>query len=215
MTAPVATVADAVVISLIGGIVGNLQAGYGIRIEVVVNMQTVNIIACHDVANYFTDVVTILFQGGIQQGQSVIAEATLRILNHHMVGGIGMGRLGLGTIGINPGMQLHATLMALFYHPCQRIPIGLWSLPLYTCQIIAPRLYRTLIQGITLWSHLEDNGIATIFLQLVQLVAQRLLHLLGGHALKLSVDTLYPCTTKLTFLLCLHAHAKQQQGKYQ
>ena len=52
-------------------------------------------------------------------------------------------------------------------------------------------------------TNLKDDGVTSIFLQLVQLVGQRLLHLQGRHSLELSVDTLYPCSTELTFLLCL------------
>ena len=56
-------------------------------------------------------------------------------------------------------------------------------------------------------TNLENNDIHTIFLQLVELVGQRLLHPLFAHTLELSVDALYPRTTHLPFLgFCHYGH---------
>jgi hypothetical protein len=54
---------------------------------------------------------------------------------------------------------------------------------------------------ITLWAHLEDDGIDSVFLELVQLIGQGLLHFLRTYTLELSVHALNPCTAKFAFLL--------------
>ena len=201
LSAPILTSKKSLTITLEVVGIGNLYTCYRIRIEVIINMQSVDIIACQDISYHLADIVTILSQCRIQQCQSIILEAALRITTYHMISGISMCRLGLGTIRVNPSMQLHTTLMTLLYHPLQRVPIRLWCLTLLTSKIIAPRLYLTLVECITLWAHLEDDSITTILLQLVELISQHLLHLLSRHTLKLSVDTLYPCTTKFTLHL--------------
>ena len=191
------------------GSIRDVNTCHRVRIEIVVDVQSVNIITLQDVHDDSTDVVAVLLQGWVQQRQSVIGEATLRMTTDHMARTVGMGSLRLGTIGIDPRMQLHAALVTLFNHPLQGVPIGLWRPTLLTRQVVAPGLQLTLIEGITLWAHLEDDGVATILLQLVQLVGQRLLHGLCRHAHELSVDTLYPCATELTFLLRLNSQGQQ------
>ena len=203
MATPVTNISIAFLVGSKLSSIGNLHAWHRIRIEIVVNVQSVNIVTFHDVHHDGTDVVAILLHGWIQQCQSVIVEAALRMTARHMSRTQGVGSLRLGAIGIDPGVQLHTTLVALFNHPLQRVPIRLWCLALLTCQEVAPWLQLTLIEGITLWAHLKDDSVATILLQFVQLVRECLLHLLGRHALELSVDTLYPCPTELTFFLCL------------
>ena len=203
MAPPVTDVLVAPIVSLEECRIRYVNTSSRIGIEIVVDMQSVNIVACQDVTDHLADEVTVLLDGRIQQRQSVILEATLRIAVDDVVVSIAMRRLRLGTIGVDPCVQLHATLMTLINHPLQGVPIGLRCPTLLACQIIAPRLQLTLVERITLRAHLEDDGIAAILSQLVQLIAQRLLHLQSWHALKLSVDTLYPCSTELTLLLCL------------
>ena len=117
-----------------------------------------------------------------------------------VVAGIFVRHFRLGTIGINPCVQFHAALVALVDHPRQGIPIGIGLGALFASQIVAPRLDTAFVERITLWAHLEDDGVAAVFLQFVQLIGQRLFHRLGTHAFKLSVHALNPSTTELAFL---------------
>ena len=211
MAPPVAAIGDTIIITRVGGIVRNRYPGDGIRIEVVVNVQSVHIVAAHNVAHHLADVVTALLQGRIQQRQPVVLERPLRVPHHHVVTGIGVSHLGLGAIGINPRVQLHTATVALLHHPLQRVPVGIGTAALLARQIVAPRLQRTLVQRVALRPHLEDDGITAILLQLVQLVRQRTLHHLCSNSLKLSVDTLNPRTTELTFLLRLQSYGNGQQ----
>ena len=111
-------------------------------------------------------------------------------------------------------MQFHTSAVTLVNHPLQRVPIRLRSHALLSCQIVAPRLQLALVEGVALGADLEDDSIASIFLQFVQLVAARALHSLRTDALKLSVYALYPCPSEFTFLLRQCCHSHQQQYKY-
>ena len=197
MATPVTYIIIASIVNSEESCIGDIDTSYRIGIEIVVDMQSVHVITCQNIADHLADEVAILLDGRIQQCQTIVVEATLRIAVGHMIAGQRVCRLGFGTIGINPCVQLHIALMTLLYHPLQRVPIRLGRPTLLARQIVAPRLQLTLIECIALRAHLEDDGITTILLQFVQLVAQRLLHLLCGHTLKLSVDTLYPGTTEL------------------
>ena len=108
-------------------------------------------------------------------------------------------------------MQFHPSTVTLGDHPLKGIPIGTRRNALLACQETAPGFYLTLIEGVALRAHLEDDHIHAVLLQLVQLVGQRLLHLLRPQALKLSVHTLNPRPAELT-LLCLSRH-RQQEGQ--
>ena len=68
-------------------------------------------------------------------------------------------------------MQLHTTTVTLVYHPLQRIPIRRRSLPLLASEESAPRFKVALVQRIALGAHLKEDGIDTILLQLVELIA--------------------------------------------
>ena len=209
MTAPVATIADAVVVGSIVSSIWNLNTSHGIWIEIVIDMQAIDIITGDDIPDDVTDIVTAGLEGRIEQCQTIVLESPLRMLHNNMIAGIGMSYLRLGTIRVYPGMQFHTATVTLVNHPLQGIPIGSRSPTLLCCEIIAPGLQLTLIEGITLRTYLENDGITAIFLQLVKLIGQRALHLFGTHALKLSIDTLNPGTTELSLRLCLNARSHE------
>ena len=200
-TSPVATIADAVGIGTILGVVGNLHASHRIRIEIVVDMEAIDIVARHDIPDHLADVIAALLQGRIEQRQTIVLESPFGMLHNHVITGIAVSNLRLGTIGIDPRMKLHTAFVALRYHPLQRVPIRIRLRALFACQIVAPRFELTLVQGVALGTHLEDNGITTILLEFIQLVSQRALHGLGGHSLELSIDTLYPRSAEFSLLL--------------
>ena len=108
-------------------------------------------------------------------------------------------RLGLGTIGIDPCVQFHTTTVTLVNHPLQRVPHRRRSLSLLAGEESAPRFDVALVQRVALGAHLEENGIDTILLQLVELIAERLLHLLRRHTDELTIYTLNPSSAKLSF----------------
>ena len=160
-------------------------------------MDGIYIIAVHDVAH---DVADILARLGIAR-----IEIELVAVLHEQLGVfvIGMSRrkgrrsLGLGTVGINPGMQLHTSLVTLGHHELEGVPHGRGRLSLHAGQETAPRLVGRRVERITLGPHLENDGIDARLLQMIQLAHQGSLHGLHRHSLKLSVHTLYPCASKL------------------
>ena len=60
ISAPVATISDTIIIFSIFSIVGNNHSRSWVWIEIVVDVQTVNIITAHDVVNHLVDIVSIL-----------------------------------------------------------------------------------------------------------------------------------------------------------
>ena len=198
---PVVDILDAVVIQTELLIVGDILALYGIGIEIVVHVDAVDIVACDDILGDLADIIAILGHTGIEDEHIVVGEATHWLPRGDMIGGQLLGGLRLGAIGIDPGVELHTAIVALGNHPLKGIPVRLWRLALLPGEETAPRLELALVEGIALRTHLEDDNIDTILLQLVELVGQRLLHLLGAHPLELSVDTLNPRPAELAFRL--------------
>ena len=121
--APVATILDAITMKTILRIIRNNLSCCRIRIEIVIHMNTIHIVTGHDILGHLTDIVTVLRNTRIQYLQSVVVKTSLRMLNSHMSGSQCRCTLCLRTIRIDPRMQLHATLMTLFNHPLQGIPI--------------------------------------------------------------------------------------------
>ena len=140
IAAPVATIVDAVAVGAILCVIGNFYACHGIGIEVVIDVQTVDIIACHNVADDVADIVAAGLLGWIQQRQAIVLKRPLGMFYNDVVAGIFVRHFRLGTIGVNPCVQLHAALVALVDHPRQRIPIGIRLGALFASQIVAPRL---------------------------------------------------------------------------
>ena len=114
--------------------------------------------------------------------------------------------LRLRPIGVDPSVELHAAAVTLVDHPLQRVPIGRGRRALATGQEAAPRLVAARVEGVALGAHLEDNGIDAVFLQLVELIGQRALHLLRAEAKKLAVDALDPGAAKLALRTALLGH---------
>ena len=123
IAAPVAFVGESPGVATEQLVVGNGLTGSRIRIEVIVDMQPIHIITAHDVAHHMTDEVTALGNGRIQDILVVVFEHPLRMSDSDMTTVKFMGCLGLGSIGIDPGMQFHASFMTLRGHPLKRIPI--------------------------------------------------------------------------------------------
>ena len=108
-------------------------------------MEAVDIVAPHNILSHLTYISTIIGKGGIENVKTVVTENASRFTNGNMIISQFVGELCLGPIRIDPCVNLHATLMALLDHPCQRIPIGLWCTTLHTGQKTTPRLELALV----------------------------------------------------------------------
>ena len=188
-----------------------------IWIEVIVDVQSVDIVTPHDVGHDATDVLAVLGHSRIEYHLAAVCKRSARLPRHY-VGGSQAGRSRcLGTVWVNPGMQFHAAAVALVNHPCQRVPVRGWRLALHPGEEAAPRFVRAGIKRIALCPHLKEYGIDTVALQLVELAGKRLLHGLRSHAGELSVDTLYPRSAELTLMPAVsssiaRARAARKQG---
>jgi hypothetical protein len=198
ISAPVVDIPDAIGVLAEEFLVGDGLALYRIGIEIVVHMDAIDIITTHDITRHLTDVITILGKTRIEDEEIIIAETTEGFTHCDMVGGELFGSLRLCSIGIDPGVELHATTMTLSDHPLERVPIWRRCYSLFAGQETTPWLELALIEGIALRTYLKDDDITTVFLEFVELVREGLLHLLGSQALELAIDTLYPRTTELT-----------------
>ena len=130
-------------------------------------MKTVYIIAAQDVATDMTDERTVLRECRIQNKLPVIVEHALRMLNGNVVAGQLVCGLCLRTVGINPCVQFHASLVAFVNHPFQGVPIRLRRPTLLCRQETAPRLNAALVERIAFRTYLEENGIHAVFEQLI------------------------------------------------
>ena len=122
----------AVHVSAIHGIrtvIRNLQTCHGIGIEIIVDVQSIDIITTHDVVRNLTDILAVLRNTWVEEPQTIILEETIGML-HIVRTRERWCSLRLGTEGINPSMQLHTTFVALLHHPSQGVPcwVGYTSL---------------------------------------------------------------------------------------
>ena len=130
-------------------------------------MKTVYIIAAQDVTTDMTDERTVLRECRIQNKLPVIVEHALRMLNGNVVAGQLVCGLCLRTVGINPCVQFHASLVAFVNHPFQGVPVRLRCPTLLCRQETAPRLNVALIERIAFRTHLKENGIHPVLEQLI------------------------------------------------
>ena len=67
-------------------LVWNLLAGCGIRIEIVVDMETIDVVAAHDVGCHTAGIVGCLLESRIEEHQVIVVEAEIRMGLHHASG---------------------------------------------------------------------------------------------------------------------------------
>ena len=199
---PVAFVRDAVIMESVFIIVWYVEACDRIGIEVVVHVNTVNIVTCYDIAHYVANVIAVLGNTRVQYEQVVILETALWVAYGNMADSKFLRGFCFGTVGVDPCVQFHAASVTLVDHPLQRVPIWIGRFSLLSCKKAAPRFNLTLIESVTFGTYLKDDNVDAVFLQFVELIGERLLHFLGTHALELPIDALYPCPTELSLRLC-------------
>ena len=60
VAAPVVAVADTVAVGCILAVVGYLQTGYWIRVEIVVHVNAVDVVALYNVVNHLNNILAVL-----------------------------------------------------------------------------------------------------------------------------------------------------------
>ena len=211
---PVSLLHESIVVAPELVVIGDGLSCHWVRIEVVVDVKPVHVVATDDVSHYVADVVAALGHAGIQDVLPVVLEHPFRMPHGDMRPGELFRCLGLCPVRIDPRVNFHSSLMALRHHPCERIPKGRRRQSLRACKEPAPRLEVALVEGIALWSDLKDDGIHSVFLQFVELKPQRPLHLFRSHTDPLSVDGLNPSSPEIAFVLSLDAECASRHKQY-
>ena len=86
VSSPVADVTESARIGSIHLLIRNLLACYRIRIEVVVDMKTVDIITAHDISSHLTGIIGSLLESRIEKHEIIIVETEVRMLLHYALG---------------------------------------------------------------------------------------------------------------------------------
>ena len=161
IAAPVGLVIKAASVTGKAGIVRKIDSLNRVRIEIVVHVDGIDIVARNDIAHYQTDMTATFGQGRVEVNLVAISHKPLRMQIVHMIGHKLVPQRCLYPIRVDPRMKLHATLVALFNHKLHGIPIRFGGLSLYSRQIAAPGLQTRCVQGIRLGTYLKDDGVET------------------------------------------------------
>ena len=146
-------------IGLEGGDVVELLASHRIGIEVVVHMDGIHVVALHDVNHHRANPRTALGQSGIEVEPFVKDDEILGMLPVKVIARKVEVLRHIHAVRIDPGVELHAALVAKADQVFHRVPFRLWCLALLARQKTAPGLIAAAIERITFWTHLEDDGI--------------------------------------------------------
>ena len=146
-------------------VVGEFPAVNRIRIEIIVEMDAVHVVARHDIAHHTHD---MLARSGFARIEIHLTRVFLeyrRILACYMVPDKRLGSVERHPVRVEPGMEFHTAGMALLRHEEERVPEGIRSLALGAGEIPRPRLYFRDVESIRLRPDLEEYGVAAAHLQ--------------------------------------------------
>ena len=197
--------------------IGNGFTSHRIRIEIIVHVDAIHVVALQNILHHHAGEHAICLQSGIHNQEVAILKHLVWVTLGDMIGSQFGRSLRLGTIRINPRMAFHIAFVALIDHPSQWVPSILWCHALHPREITAPRLEPGSIECITLSTHLKQNGIDACTLKHIQLAAEHIANLLHALAKVLSIHTLNPRTTKLSLGIrrFLGIREQRQYGKHQ
>ena len=85
VASPILNIGKAMIHALIELLVWNLLACYRIRIEIIVDVKSVDIVSAHDIGCHTTSIVGCLLQTGVEQHQIIIRETELWMLHHTLL----------------------------------------------------------------------------------------------------------------------------------
>ena len=215
MTAPVAAV-HPLSIFLIRLAVGEIQSIHRIRIEIVIHMDGVKVVARNQVFDHTLNKSAVFRQAWIEIKFAVVSDETLGMLVIDMIFRKFLIFRCCHTIRVKPCVKLHAARMRFLNHKLQRVPIRRRGLAGSASQETAPRLQFRRIEGVGARTHLEKHGVAACGFKFVELVAEVCLCLICCHfgilALMHCVD---PCSTEFLFRIFGMRHRQRQHRRAQ
>ena len=131
--APVRLIAETATIACKAGIIREILSLDRIGIEIIVHVNGIHIIARHDVGYHLTDMIAAFGKRRVEVKLVAIRHEPLRMRIINMDGRKLVLQRSLYPIRINPGMKLHAPLVALLNHKLHRVPIRFRGFALHTC----------------------------------------------------------------------------------
>ena len=196
VTSPVALVAPPRSVAGVGSSVGKLHSLHWIRVEVVVHVDGIHVVTRDDVTHHAVDKVATLGQCRVEVNFTVgIAQEPLGVFIIYVPWRGLILITASHTIGINPCMQFHATIVALVNHELQ----GGGSLARLACEPSRPGLEVARVGSVGLRPNLPNHGIHASAVELAELVAQVVLSFTRSHAGILSLaNDVHPSPTKFS-----------------
>ena len=101
VASPILNIGKAMIHTLIELLVWNLLACYRIRIEIIVDVYAVNVVAVNNVVHDAADIITVGRYAGVEDEEAVVCEHTLGMLYRHMAGGKFLSALVLARNGLS------------------------------------------------------------------------------------------------------------------
>ena len=179
-------------------VVGEVHARHGIRIEVVVHVNSIHIVARNDVPYHAADELAARRYARVEEYLFVVADepfgmfmVDVRIRKRRIAS-------RAGAIGIEPGVELHVAAMALGDEEGHQVEIPFGGEALLAGVEAAPRFQFRGIEGIGFGAYLEDDGVDAAPLEIVQFADEAPFHLRDGHLGVFALEgSLYPCAPEL------------------
>ena len=194
--------------------VGKFYACHWVRVEVVVHVNGIHIVAVDDVAHHHVDEVATFGQSRVEVNLAVgIFHKPLRVL----IVNVSLCRFVVLSAGhavwVNPSVQFHAALVGFVDHKLQWVPHWGWRHAGSAANPFAPRFELAGIGCVGLWADLPDNGVHAVGFKFVELPNEVLSGLFRSHFCVLALtDDVEPCASELMFLCILCHAANCRQG---
>lgn len=205
VSSPVAPVAPPLPILGKTATIGKVGSFHRIGVEVVVHVKGVDVVACQQVAHHLIDKIATLGQGRVEVDFAVgIFHKPFGVFIVDVPCGRSVFAAGGHAIGVDPCVQLHASLVALLNHELQRVPQWSGGFSCFSRYPSAPWFELTGIGSVGLGAYLPNDGIHACTFELVELLDEVVACFLDSHrGILVLANDVKPCSAKLMFgVLC-------------
>lgn len=124
-------------------------------------MDAINIIAVDDIDDDAGDVIAYHAKTGIEYAQGALAEEPVGMQLGHVVGGKAgqAADVGNGAVGIDPGVEFDAALVAFIDHELHGVPVGCGCFALGAGEVGGPGIDVAAVQCVALTAYLDEEGV--------------------------------------------------------
>ena len=181
-------------------VVGESQSGHRVGIEVIIHVDRVDIVTAHDITHHPADELPAIRNTRIKEDLLVVFHEPFGVLIIYMCRREPRVARRTGPVRIQPGVKLHAPLVALVDQEGDQVKIALRRPSLLARIKTAPRLDLGRIKRVRLRPYLENDRVNPAIAQEIQLAPEIFLHLGNRHGRVLALKSgLYPGSTELPF----------------